>query len=1242
MDTLSKTLFLLQLVALAFPWAERARAGYPPEEPLTGPPNTLAIGGTALVRSDVLTAGEDSVPIRIVINELLAANVEYLADPQGEFDDWIELYNPGDTPLDAGGMYLTDDVASPRKWQIPLGRPAETTIPPHGYLLVWADRDMADPGLHAAFSLDAGGEELALIDVDGTTVLDSIRFGGQRADVSYGRFPDGSDTWSLLGLPTPGGRNTRLYEGFVEKPQFSPGHNFCDGAILVTITCDTPDAVIYYTTDGSEPYLVGGGRPNPQAPVYSQPLQIGRTTCLRAVAARAGWRPSPTETQTYVFVDDVLRQSPNGQSPGGRWPSARVNGQLIDYGMDPDVVNDPRYKDLMDDALSAIPSISLVTDLANLFDPSRGIYVNAGREGRDWERPVSVELIHPDGREGFQIDAGIRIRGGFSRGGGNPKHSFRLFFRSEYGPPSLKYPLFDSEGADEFENIDLRTSQNYAWSLESFNPGQKNTFVREEFCRDLQRETGQPYTRTRYYHLYLNGLYWGLYETQERSEASYAATYFGGEPDDYDVIMTDGYRTSYTDGTIDEWNLLWDLCQQGFESDAAYYAVQGKKPDGTDDPNIPVRVDVVNLIDYMLGIFYTGNDDAPVTLGSGTQANNFFAIRNRRLEARQGWKFFAYDNEHSLGAYRDVNDDRTSPVSAGQSREHFNPQWLHQKLMVHPEYRLLFADRTHRHFFNGGVMTPEKAIALCLSRASQIDLAIIGESARWGDQRPARANNPYTKADWWAEVNGYLIGAFFPARTQIVLNQLRNRGLYPQVGAPVFRINGSYQHGGRIEVADALSMTGGGTIWYTLDGSDPRLPGTTAAPAGETRLVAEDAWKRVLVPTGPVSDAWRGGQAFDDSAWTRGTGGVGFERSTGYEPFFQIDVSQQMYNRSATCYIRIPFTVTAPDLAGLAHLVLKVRYDDGFVAYLNGTECTRKNVTGTPGWNSTANALNDDTAAVNWEEFDITAQRGSLRPDGNILAVHAMNNTTGSSDFLLGVELMSSEAPAGGVPSGVAPTAERHVQPIVLKQSARVKARALAGTTWSALNEAVFAVGPVAESVRLTEIMYHPQDAGDPNDPNTEYIEMTNVGSEAVRLHLARFCDGIDFTFGNIELGPGQYLLVVKDRDAFTSRYGPGLPIAGEYSGSLSNSGERIELQDALGATIQAFTYEDNWYAITDGHGHSLTARDPYGTDPNDWSAKAPGVPVLPRADLRDGTIPRWLETDRNVPPPYRGGRGSE
>ncbi|MEJ2703793.1 MAG: CotH kinase family protein, partial [Sedimentisphaerales bacterium] len=244
------------------------------------------------------------------------------------------------------------------------------------------------------------------------------------------------------------------------------------------------------------------------------------------------------------------------------WPSGSVNGQTMNYGMDPDVVNDPRYRNLMDDALLTIPSISLVTELKNLFDPATGIYVNATRHGKEWERPVSVELINPDGSEGFQIDAGLRIRGGYSRNDNNPKHAFRLFFRPEYGQSKLRFPLFGDEGVSEFENIDLRTSQNYSWS---YDGSDKNTMVREVFSRDTQRDMGQPYTRSRYYHLYLNGQYWGIFQTQERSEASYAESYFGGDKGDYDAVKTTGGNPGYTieatDGTLDAYRRLWEMAR---------------------------------------------------------------------------------------------------------------------------------------------------------------------------------------------------------------------------------------------------------------------------------------------------------------------------------------------------------------------------------------------------------------------------------------------------------------------------------------------------------------------------------------------------------------------------------------------------------------------------------------------------------------------------------------------------------
>ena len=175
--------------------------------------------------------------------------------------------------------------------------------------------------------------------------------------------------------------------------------------------------------------------------------------------------------------------------------------------------------------------------------------MNAGGSGRNWERPASFELLNPDASLGFQIDGGVRVRGGFSRSDGNPKHAFRLFFRRDYGEGKLRFPLFGDEGTDEFDNVDLRTSQNYSWS---FQNDSRNNFLRDVWSRDIQHEMGQPYTRSRFYHLYINGVYWGLFQTQERAEASFAEAYFGGDKEDYDVITkyggtTDGNRDAFRD-----------------------------------------------------------------------------------------------------------------------------------------------------------------------------------------------------------------------------------------------------------------------------------------------------------------------------------------------------------------------------------------------------------------------------------------------------------------------------------------------------------------------------------------------------------------------------------------------------------------------------------------------------------------------------------------------------------------------
>jgi hypothetical protein len=183
--------------------------------------------------------------------------------------------------------------------------------------------------------------------------------------------------------------------------------------------------------------------------------------------------------------------------------------------------------------------------------------------------------------------------------------------------------------------------------------------------------------------------------------------------------------------------------------------------------------------------------------------------------------------------------------------------------------------------------------------------------------------------------------------------------------------------------------------------------------------------------------------------------------------------------------------------------------------------------------------------------------------------------------------------------------------PLSLTRTTRVKARVLTGSTWSALAEAVFAVGPVKDSLRISEIMYHPADTGKPDDPNTEYIELTNIGTQPISLNFVKFTQGVRFTFPDTQLAPHAFCLVVKDRPAFEARYGPGLPVVGQYTRSLSDNSERIELLDAAGAIIHSFCYEDNWFRATDGAGFSLTIQHPATAPVTSWSTPSAWRPSV-------------------------------
>lgn len=650
---------------------------------------------------------------------------------------------------------------------------------------------------------------------------------------------------------TPGGFNTVATYNRVAPVVASIGRGFYSSAQSVSLSVGTAGATIRYTFDGSTPTLASA-----TSATYSTALTINTTTTLRYAAFKTGFDPSETITQTYIFPASVLTQSPTGAAPSitnpvgatqnlTTWPTGPINGQILDYGMDPEVVNNPAWSGTLANDLKSLPSFSIVTELANLFDAGTGIYVNPSGDQMQWERPCSLELIHPDGTTGFQINCGIRLRGGFSRAADNPKHAFRFFFRDSYGAGKLDYGLFgDTPGAaTSFDKFDLRCAQNYSWAFQG--DGNNGIFIRDAVARDMQLATGNVSSHNGFHHLYINGQYWGLFNIDERPEASFGANYFGGLKEDYDAVKVDpdlDYNIEATDGNLNAWFQLWQLADTTLAAgntdqanNAAYQKLLGNNSNGTRNLAFPVLLDPVGLIDEMLVIFWGGNLDAPISYFlNNNSPNNWFGVRDR-TDAHGGFRFILHDSEHTM---LNVYEDRTGPWQAGSTALQgggafgkSNPQYLFQQCIYSTQFKTLFADRVYRHMANNGPLTSTGAVAIFDARKAEIDRAVIAESARWGD---AKTEPPLTRNHWLSAINN-VRSNFLPARTNIVLGQYRTKGWYPTFDPPVLGPRGGLLAPGTNVTVTAGSNTPSGAImYYTTNGTDPRRSDGTVNSVAQT------------------------------------------------------------------------------------------------------------------------------------------------------------------------------------------------------------------------------------------------------------------------------------------------------------------------------------------------------------------------------------------------------------------------
>jgi len=629
--------------------------------------------------------------------------------------------------------------------------------------------------------------------------------------------------------PTPWQPNTVGALGRVKDTNFSADRGFFDEPFYVTITTDTDGAEIRYTTDGTAPTATHGDIFDPAHPIHVDGLMT-----LRAAAFKPGYVATNVDTQTYFFLDDVIDQDGSGLPASASW--GRYGR---DWEMDPQIVGVAPYEDTIRDDLLSVPTLSLVMPWDDWFGSGgQGIYIS----GEGVPKACSAELILPDGSDGFQIDCSVQIQGGTSTSRWKcNKLSMRLKFKEEYGPGELDYDLFEGtifeEGAaTSFDTLVLDARMNQTW-IHGSSGSQRDMcqYTRDQYMSDLQTAVGGYAPRGKYVHVYLNGLYWGMYGVHERPDEHFNADYQGGFDEDYDVIKHSS--GNIVNGSNANYLGMFSVANSGLSTPEKYAQIQQ-------------YVDVPDFINYMLTNFYAGNTD--------WAHHNWYASRNRS-DPDSRWRFHQWDAEHVLKGEGDNVTSRDNDRA---------PTRLHQRLCANAEYKMLFADQVHEHFYNGGPFSVEGATALYQNILDEIEQAIVCESARWGD---TYTSTPYTWDDW-ARERDRLLGSYFPGRTNTVLNQLRSRGLYPQLDAPELRVNGLRQHGGYYLPGDGLTFDnpdGVGTIYYTLDGTDPREPGgglssRAIAYGGGSVPIEENVHVKARVRNGTSWSALCGAEYFRD------------------------------------------------------------------------------------------------------------------------------------------------------------------------------------------------------------------------------------------------------------------------------------------------------------------------------------------------------------------------------------------
>ena len=542
---------------------------------------------------------------------------------------------------------------------------------------------------------------------------------------------------------------------------FSQPHGFYSSSFQLAMDwkqVDGHDGLnIRYTLDGSEPTTV--------SKVYTAPFTISHTAIVRAAAVADTGIVSPIVTATYLFVNDILSQpdKPSGYpTTWGRY--TEISGTApADYGMDGDMTSDSKLRSKIAEGLQSLPVLSIVTDKDNLFSHENdsvkgGIYIFTGppvgdTTGHGWTRPASIELFGGPQQHDLSTNCGLRLHGGHGRlAEKNPKHSFRLVFKPKYGgPKTLKYPLFGEDEPKKFDQLVVRCHFGNTWQHWGEGNRQKAQYTRDVWARRMQRKIGHTSVNALYVNLFLNGMYWGLYNIAERVDDQFGKDHIGGSKSDIDVIKIEedgGNHIEASEGTLDAWNEMVNMAAQAYDN-SCY-------------ERLDTLLDIDAFIDYMLINHYAGNGD--------WDHHNWYALRRRGADS-EGFRFLCWDSE--------IIFEETNKNVLGINNGKSYPTGIFQNLLQNPKFARRYVRRAKELLADDGLLGQQSVVEVWDSLYENISKALYAEAARWGDYR--RDVHPYMSKGELYTVDGHymnernrLLTQYFPYRTNTVLNQIIN------------------------------------------------------------------------------------------------------------------------------------------------------------------------------------------------------------------------------------------------------------------------------------------------------------------------------------------------------------------------------------------------------------------------------------------------------------------------------------